>query len=87
MEQKFCEQCGGDINLVYVHPSRIFCITKDGKIIRDDNNIMHHVNNDDPYFVARCSNDITHKVWDQEGLDMWIDGLEKEIKTRQMEVV
>jgi hypothetical protein len=81
LEQKFCNECGGEIHIVHVRPDRTYRITEDGKIIRDNNNAIYHVNNDDPYFVARCSDEVTHRVWGQEGVNRWIDEVERELIT------
>lgn len=51
MEKMFCANCGSELYVDFVTPTKSFCIDEDGKINRIDNN-----EDELPYFKVYCSN-------------------------------
>jgi hypothetical protein len=50
MEKMFCPECGEEIGVNYVHPTKSFLMTDEGKFERNDNNLS-----DDPYLEFYCT--------------------------------
>jgi len=82
MNRRYCYECGSELLIRKITPTKTFRITaRGGGIVREDNNKAFHPNNDDPYFVAICSEDAEHMDGDKFGVNAeWIETFEEEIK-------
>ena len=70
-KQMLCRECGCAIGFSYTTPEKEFCITEDGNIERDDNNLT-----DKPQVIFHCTNDREHNIGDEKELFLWMDAVE-----------
>ena len=70
-KQMFCKECGCTIGFSYTTPEKEFCITEDGGIERDDNNLT-----DNPEVIFHCTNDREHDIGDEKELSIWMNAVE-----------
>jgi hypothetical protein len=68
METMFCPECGEEIGIDYIHPTKSFLITNEGKFERNDNNL-----NDEPYLEFYCTNDREHDIFTKEVISWEIE--------------
>jgi hypothetical protein len=78
-EKKLCPECGGEIGIDYVHPTKSFLMTDEEKFERNDNNLS-----DDPYLRFYCTNDREHDIGIKEVMD-WEIEIEDEFKKQGMD--
>jgi|APFre7841882654_1041346.scaffolds.fasta_scaffold18534_5 hypothetical protein len=78
MKKMFCPECREEIGIDYVHPTKSFLMTDEGKFERNDNNLS-----DDPYLEFYCTNDREHDIDTKEVMD-WEIEVEDEFKRQGM---
>jgi len=76
MSEKKCPECGGNIIVKYITPSKIFSIGNNRQLKRIDQNIVHQPSGDNSYLVFDCENDSEHDISTDE-IMIWTDEIEK----------
>lgn len=76
MSEKRCPECGGNIIVKYITPTKIFSIGNNRQLKRCDQNIIHQPIGDNPYLTFGCENDFEHNI-DNDEISRWCDEIEQ----------
>ena len=76
MSEKKCPECGGNIIMKYMTPTKIFSIGNNKQFKRIDQNVVHQPAGDNSYLVFDCENDAEHDISTSDILE-WVEELEK----------
>lgn len=79
MGQKFCKECGAEIEVHYITPEKIYSVNENGKLERADNNDAFCPNGDLPYIEFKCSEDLEHDIGEGE-LSQWMETIEFDLE-------
>jgi len=78
MKKMLCRECGKEIGIDWVHPTKSFLVTDEGRFERNDNNLS-----DASYLEFYCTNDREHDIGIKEVMD-WEIEVEDEFKKQGM---